>query len=665
MYMSLDDLRTKFASDQAFAVQFVRDAADVGIDVDILDESQAQVDANFDSNGKLISGKLLDDINLLNTYVRVVKKITETDNAAGKARLYDYIHAPFDEPDFTIDTNTRVITVPSEFNKNGVGVLGDHLAEILFFNMPRFYDVVDLLESTNINIFWYNAGLKGETKFYKTTPVVKYAVGDVLYLGWAISQEATAAAGNIEFFFEFEHVNESGLVDFRLETQTAKVAVKNTLTLDKDAAERESYNDVIYSRAIYSPIINSLTAAPARITLNLPEGDIDFDNDEDEDDYSTILTVNAVSPDGGRLVFNWNWNSIMIDQPNANVVNDTTLPNVITYELANNKAITFSDPVELTYAVATISEGVNPAAEGWYKLVDEEYVLAEEEEVADGVTYYVASPADGTTYRTLKTNVPGVYQCFIGNENAQGGIRYVYSAIVNVEPAHEIVVNSRTLPGLAYLDTDASIMSISVDDANGALTYQWYHKDFLTGVVTPIEGATEATYDPSQGNTNTANGRGVYYCVATNTKNNTVKRATSAEVKIEAAPVELRRDQIVIARDASDKNLFHVTIANMPYEDAEYQMFAQVAAQVPNENQGYDTKIYPVAASQQFISNGTADFSIANVNQMYDGQKFDLYVYVVQISQRGTTYQRYATRTENGVTTPAYNFNQLQNLEKE
>ena len=41
MYMSLDDLRTKFATDQAFAVQFVSDAKNVGINVDILDSSGA------------------------------------------------------------------------------------------------------------------------------------------------------------------------------------------------------------------------------------------------------------------------------------------------------------------------------------------------------------------------------------------------------------------------------------------------------------------------------------------------------------------------------------------------------------------------------------------------------------------------------------------------
>ena len=41
-----------------------------------------------------------------------------------------YMMLPLDEEPFVIDANSRIITVPNQF-KNGVGVTGDHLAEII------------------------------------------------------------------------------------------------------------------------------------------------------------------------------------------------------------------------------------------------------------------------------------------------------------------------------------------------------------------------------------------------------------------------------------------------------------------------------------------------------------------------------------------------------
>lgn len=669
MYMSLNDLRNKFATDQAFAIQFVKDAAAVGIAVDILDSTGAQVDAIFDDSKKLIGGKLYDDLNLLNTYVRVVKKITETNDTPGKARLYDYIHAPFNEPDFTIDTNTRVITVPPEFTKNGVGVMGDHLAEILFFTMPRFFDVVDLLESTNINIYWYNSGVR-ELQYHKATPVVKYAVGDTLYLGWAISELASVAAGNVEFFFEFEHTNADGLVDFRLETQPAKVSIKPTLSLDKNATEADSYNDIVYSRAIYSPIINSLTAAPARITTNLTEGHLDFDPDTN----NITLHIDAVSPDDGDLLFNWNWNGVMVNQPSGTPINDHNLPNVITYELQDELDIDFTNPANGTFTLASgLGATDNPAARGLYiKNASDQYVMTTDTEPQPDVNYYEIQAAANSTYKTLTTNVPGVYQVYVGNVNEDGGIRYVYSAITTIEAANEISIDNVKLPGLAYLDKANSNMEVRVNGANGTVTYKWYHIDdddpaASDGEGTLIAGATTASYDPSMNNLNVTNGelRGWYYCEAINTKNNTVQHAFSNKVFIELQPVPIDEANITIERDTQNKDKFTVKISNMPYANAHYQMYANVIAQVPSATgSNYDKQIFDVANSHK-VFTGETSFTISDLRQMYSGQNFDLDVYVVPVAQYNTTYQRYAERVENGVSVPAYTRAHKDGLTKE
>jgi hypothetical protein len=44
---------------------------------------------------------------------------------------------PVDEPVFEIDANSRVITVPPVFKKNGIAVVGDHWAETVFFKIDK------------------------------------------------------------------------------------------------------------------------------------------------------------------------------------------------------------------------------------------------------------------------------------------------------------------------------------------------------------------------------------------------------------------------------------------------------------------------------------------------------------------------------------------------
>ena len=55
------------------------------------------------------------------------------------------------EGNFIINANTRLISVPTDFNKNGVGVVGDNAAETLEFVIDRYFDEYDLavVERTN------------------------------------------------------------------------------------------------------------------------------------------------------------------------------------------------------------------------------------------------------------------------------------------------------------------------------------------------------------------------------------------------------------------------------------------------------------------------------------------------------------------------------------
>ena len=650
MYMTLDDLRTKFKNDQAFAVQFVADAKEV-LDqrewprVDILD---TPVESN---DGAVVNEvKLYGNNDLLNTYIKVVTKIAESPNAIAHRRLPSYIHAPFNEPFFYVDTNTRVIDVPQSFQKNGIGVVGDHLAEIIFFHIPRFYDVVDLYECKPANIYWYNTGDKSLT-YHVSNPIVSYTEGDTLIIGWAISEKATTSAGNIEFSIEFENATEGedSVINFRLETQSARLAIKSGLVLDKENIEADNNADIVNSRAIYSNVINSLTSSAPRIIEDLPDdnnGHLDFD----EETNNITFHIAAVTPDeDGVIVYNWNWNSLVVDQPNGNIINDPNLTTVLTYELADPKNIVFSDP-ELAdlvtegqparYEEATdVDILTNPSEAQLYEAGAEvgTYVLSEDTEYNEEKTYYRYVPAtepvydvqEGSTYKTLTTNVPGIYQVYVGNKTPEGGIRYVYSNIVTIEAAHEISV-ANSLPTEIYadqLDGDNKF-SVEVQGNNGTLTYQWYQGD------TVIPNATQQSYSPSETHLVTeADVRGEYWVEVTNTKNNTVTKAYSNKAWVEMIPAKIE-DSAVEVTPAAEENdtIWNIYINNIPYAEMNYEMYATVDIYEDNYNaasSGPNPKTYDVPYSHKSFQGSSTSISLQDIPQLTVGKKYQLNVFIV------------------------------------
>ena len=73
----------------------------------------------------------------------------QLEEIANKNPIYRVL--PLDEPTFDIDANTRQITIPEEFRKNGISVQGDQISEIIFFTIDRYVDTMDLYRD-DINI---------------------------------------------------------------------------------------------------------------------------------------------------------------------------------------------------------------------------------------------------------------------------------------------------------------------------------------------------------------------------------------------------------------------------------------------------------------------------------------------------------------------------------
>ena len=57
---------------------------------------------------------------------------------------------PADEEIFKINANTREISIPAAVKKNGIGVLGDHFAEMIVLQIDRYFDNQDLLKKIKV-----------------------------------------------------------------------------------------------------------------------------------------------------------------------------------------------------------------------------------------------------------------------------------------------------------------------------------------------------------------------------------------------------------------------------------------------------------------------------------------------------------------------------------
>ena len=90
-------------------------------------------------------------ITSLNEYFSYLEQIVNSSDININDKL-KYTKLPLDEDYITIDANSRRISVPYIFASNGIGVVGDHEAEIVYFVIDRYFDSMDL-GSNDINIY--------------------------------------------------------------------------------------------------------------------------------------------------------------------------------------------------------------------------------------------------------------------------------------------------------------------------------------------------------------------------------------------------------------------------------------------------------------------------------------------------------------------------------
>ena len=283
------------------------------------------------------NAKLGTEISSLNEYFGHLRQLID---AVTEDEIIEYVKLPLDEEYLSIDANSRRISIPQNFTRNGIGVIGDHTAEIVYFAIDRFFDAIDLGgNDVSIVIQWEgpnntsglsrNYGkmidnmtadgnlqsLMTESEFQQVS-----SIQQKLIFGWPIDNRMTTAPGRIRFAVHFLKRDSGNNLSYAFNTLPAELVVNQTLVMDSEDAAIDLTDNLfarITSDGIYSlgsdipsypRIIYPLKAVQV-YRKNAGAGDYDFDitnidaftlNNDSEGDYD-LVDSGAIFNDGITL----------------------------------------------------------------------------------------------------------------------------------------------------------------------------------------------------------------------------------------------------------------------------------------------------------------------------------------------------------------------------
>ena len=202
-----------------------------------------------------------------------------------------YTMLPVDEDTFDIDADTRKIAVPAEFAKNGIGVQGDEIAEVIYFTIDRFFDATDLSDaSMQIAIQWENAqGVAGVSKEFVRD--ITSRPGKLIF-GWPLASEITNTPGKVKFSVRFYKIGEREAIadngatilqqylTYNFNTIPAEVVIN--ASLDYSLYGKEKIESLDRESLIVNRIVNSTLTDPAIPEPEMPVWKINLDSHTEE-----------------------------------------------------------------------------------------------------------------------------------------------------------------------------------------------------------------------------------------------------------------------------------------------------------------------------------------------------------------------------------------------
>ena len=493
--------------------------------------------ADFDAEGNFLISKngqkvISNGITSLNEYFQHIEELSELAIGEGRTGSDPYfLRLPLDEPFFEINANTRGITVPGELSQ--VGVVGDKLAEILFFKIDRYYDAVDL-DTRHIYIEWElpDGKTRGISRdFLRDTQSEK----DKIIFGWLIDDVLTKQIGAIRFavrFVEWTDREDEAAANAQLlysfSSLPATISVSDTLhyTLFEDDEELkyntdanitaiqtfrgafenanpDSADETAPALAAIPVFVRNLDANATLVSEGLYTRNLEG-GAKNQPEGSLKLIGEAYSPDSGSITYMFGFKAQQEDGTQGMATKHDFIE-IADYSDENRSYFIKADngiyeSISQT-DIAALPEGTKvyekiaytiATRPGYYKVNARNRVSGKKTNTADSYMLYIpyAAMPEVTTQMADHFVISQVDYEEIFNTNAQSGA----NATSNIE-----YVPTAAAPAQLTL---APVVKASDGSAAGQtenLSYQWYKSNDIYDTAMEnavlIDGATEATLE--------------------------------------------------------------------------------------------------------------------------------------------------------------------------
>lgn len=357
---------------------------------------------------------------------------------------------PLDEEKFFIDGNSRKITIPQAFTKNGVGVQGDHYAEYIYFEIDRYFENIDFGSPSITAVVEF---IDANQQKHFTKAWIKYTdeKSSKVIIGWPITQDVTSKAGSIKFSVRlFELDGNSYKRSFG--TLIGQLVVNPSLDFAISKAEIDNIQGKL-DADVEGEVLRRMTNSPAAdysadkvvspvFLFRYKEGI--GATDSCTADAGDVLNVQAIAP--GSVTYSWykdkDETTTTLEAKLVYKKLDAFKENILIYE---NKG-TDENPI---YRLADVSEETFANGGPYYESYSE---------------YTLPSNKDGETM----SDITGTYRCVAQNN--------MYGFSRSSDQAHNIPegwteadckIGSVVVPGPTAFGDDSTMLSEKVEIVDG------------------------------------------------------------------------------------------------------------------------------------------------------------------------------------------------------
>lgn len=453
-----------------------------------------------------------------------------------------YTMLPLDEPHFIIDANTRAITVPSEFKKNGIAVQGDDLAEVVYFEIDRYFDAVDF-NNCEIYIQWELPKSKTQGVCPAYTKDISSKPGKLIF-GWPISHDITGNAGSMKISVQIYQMDESNgkkVINYSFNTLTTTVTVNASIGIDI-TSEDLTIIDGVGARLV-ARIEDGVIAGGAEAAAPVFSDDIEGVYELEDGSYT--LKALAYTTDTGAISYTWE---------RADLDEET-----------NEVEGPYGDVDEANVSIEYVeAEELVAGHVYWYEINGgySRYIATGSENIEDGKTYYRKM----TTCTITKT---GAYRV-VAKNRITNSINTTESKVAYCKHPLVPTVTDLEESGIIGVNAEIAVSAIKSDEAE-VLSYQWqkserYQGPSVDGSVlsfSNVEGATDAVFEAEE--------QGRYRVAVTSSRNGEAVSVNSSVCRItNAAEVpEYENYGLIFEADAlTDDNCPTIVIDNINRYDS-------------------------------------------------------------------------------------------------